>query len=48
MNILETSRLLLRTWREADLDPMSLIDQDKKVCQFLPGIGNRSATKAGI
>lgn len=48
MNILETPRLILRTWREADLDPMSFIDQDKKVCQFLPGIGNRSATKAGI
>ena len=25
MNILETPRLILRTWREADLDPMSLM-----------------------
>ncbi|MFO9198757.1 GNAT family N-acetyltransferase, partial [Legionella pneumophila serogroup 1] len=48
MNILETPRLILRTWQEADLDPMALIDQDKKVCQFLPGIGSKSATKAGI
>lgn len=48
MNILETPRLILRTWQEADLEPMALIDQDKKVCQFLPGIGSKSATKAGI
>lgn len=48
MKILETERLLLRTWQDSDLDPMAVIDQDPQVCQYLPGIGNREATAAGI
>ena len=27
---------------------MAVIDQDHKVCEFLPGIGTRQATEAGI
>lgn len=48
MNIIETNRLILRTWTEEDIDPMTAIDQDPRVCEFLPGIGNREATKADI
>ena len=48
MKILETERLILRTWQESDLDPMTAIDQDPKVCEFLPGIGTREATAVGI
>lgn len=48
MIILETERLILRTWKECDIDPMAVIDQDPKVCEHLPGIGNREATAAGI
>lgn len=48
MNIIETDRLILRTWQEEDIDSMAAIDQDPKVCEFLPGIGNREATEAGI
>jgi RimJ/RimL family protein N-acetyltransferase len=48
MNIIKTQRLILRTWTEKDIDPMAAIDQDPKVCEYLPGIGNRAATEAGI
>lgn len=48
MKILETDRLILRTWKPADVDLMAAIDQDPKVCQYLPAIGNQAATEAGI
>ena len=48
MRPLETERLILRSWKTEDLDPMSAIDQDPKVCEYLPGIGNREATTASI
>ena len=46
--ILETERLILRTWEEADVTPMAAIDQDPKVCEFLPGLGTLEATREGI
>jgi len=45
MVVLKTERLILRTWKEQDLDPMSAINQDSLVCEFLPKIGNRMLTK---
>lgn len=48
MIILETNRLILRTWEERDYDPMTKIDRDPKVCEFLPALGNRISTLAGI
>ena len=48
MNILETPRLILRTWTEQDIDPMTAIDQDPEVCKYLPSIGNREGTTARI
>ena len=48
MKILETDRLILRTWRTPDVDQMALIDQDPKVCQYLPAIGTRASTEAGV
>ncbi|WP_342219569.1 GNAT family N-acetyltransferase [Rickettsiella endosymbiont of Miltochrista miniata] len=48
MIILKTKRLILRTWNEQDLDPMSAINQDPLVCEFLPQVGNRAATKTLI
>lgn len=48
MKIIETERLILRTWEEKDIEPMVAIDQDPKVCEFLPSIGNRAATEGGI
>jgi RimJ/RimL family protein N-acetyltransferase len=48
MKILETDRLVLRTWRLSDVDAMAAIDQDPKVCQYLPAIGTRAATATGV
>lgn len=48
MIILETKRLLLRTWKESDIESMTAINQDPKVCEFLPRIGNRASTEAMI
>jgi RimJ/RimL family protein N-acetyltransferase len=48
MIILETSRLILRTWEKQDIDSMTVINQDPKVCEFLPAIGNRASTEAGV
>ncbi len=45
MIILETNRLILRTFEERDIDPMSLINQDPMVCEFLPAISNRESTE---
>ncbi len=48
MKPLETDRLILRSWRESDLLPMVAINQDPKVCEYFPEIGNRDTTIALI
>lgn len=48
MIILKTKHLILRTWKEQDLFPMSVINQDPLVCEFLPEIGNQTSTKTLI
>jgi len=48
MIIFKTKRLILKTWKEQDLDSMSAINQDPLVCEFLLKIGNRAATKTLI
>ena len=35
--VIETERLILRTWRKEDADPYFQINQDPKVIEFLPG-----------
>ena len=45
MIILKTKRLLLRTWQEFDIEPMSIINQNPFVCEFLPEIGNKTETE---
>lgn len=37
MNIIETDRLILRTWQPTDAEPYFQINQDPKVIEFLPG-----------
>jgi RimJ/RimL family protein N-acetyltransferase len=48
MKILETRRLILRTWEETDADSMTEINQDPRVCEFLAGMRNRELTSADI
>ena len=34
--ILETQRLILRHWRDSDLEPMAAINQDPQVMEHFP------------
>lgn len=42
--IIETERLILRTWHEDDLDPMFKINQDPKVMEYFPALVNKEET----
>jgi len=44
MKILETDRLLLRTFQKHDCDAMTLINQDPKVMEHFPAVGDRKKT----
>ncbi len=48
MKILETERLILRTFEETDLDPMTAINQDPRVMEYLLGPVDRAGTQALI
>ncbi len=43
---LQTDRLLLRDWRGDDLEPMTAINQDVRVAEWLGGVNNRDQTEA--
>jgi RimJ/RimL family protein N-acetyltransferase len=45
MIILETERLILRTWQESDLQPMFEINQDPKVMGYFPSLQDLQTTK---
>lgn len=45
MKILESKRLILRTFEKSDLDAMTAVNQDPKVCEYLPSIGSREETE---
>ena len=48
MKILETERLILRTFKEADFAPMLAINQDPKVMEYFPALQGEEETKALI
>jgi 3-dehydroquinate dehydratase/shikimate dehydrogenase len=35
--MLATRRLILRRWREEDLEPFARLNADERVCEFLAG-----------
>ena len=45
MKILETDRLILRTWVDKDLEPMLTINQDPKVMEYFPSLQDLDMTK---
>ena len=45
MKILETDRLILRTWHDDDLQPMLAINQDLKVMEYFPSLQDVDMTK---
>jgi RimJ/RimL family protein N-acetyltransferase len=44
----ETDRLLLRQWREADLEPFAALNADPKVMEFFPAPLDRAASDAMV
>ena len=46
--ILETERLMLRTWHEDDLEPMLGINQDAKVMEYFPNLVSKNETLSFI
>ena len=45
MKIIETERLILRTWQDSDLEPMHQINQDKEVMKYFFGLKDLEATE---
>jgi len=43
--IIETDRLILRTWNDDDLQPMLAINQDPKVMEYFPELQDLETTK---
>jgi RimJ/RimL family protein N-acetyltransferase len=43
---LETERLFLRMWHDADRDPFAQMNQDSAVMEFLPGLLSRTESDA--
>ena len=46
--IIETGRLILRTWRKEDTDHCFQINQDPKVMEYFPGLQDLETTKIFI
>jgi RimJ/RimL family protein N-acetyltransferase len=46
--ILETERLSLRTWREADREPFARMNADPAVMEFFPACLTRAESDAGV
>ena len=45
MIILETNRLILRTWNDDDINPMAAISGDKRVMEYFPSTQDLNHTK---
>lgn len=44
--MIETSRLLLRRWKQSDLEPFAKLNSDSAVMRFFPDVLSRSASDA--
>ncbi len=44
--IVETNRLILRTWNDSDIEPFCEMNQDPSVMRYFPSIPSRDETKA--
>ncbi|MFZ1979195.1 MAG: GNAT family N-acetyltransferase [Bacteroidota bacterium] len=46
MNLIETERLVLRTWQESDIIPFAEMNRDPEVMEFFPKILSQEETEA--
>lgn len=48
MIVLETPRLVLRTWEDADLEPFAALNADPEVMRFFASVVDRAGTQASM
>ncbi len=46
--VLQTERLILRTWKSTDIEAMTAINQDPKVMRYFPATGTEQQTREHI
>ena len=45
---LQTSRLILRNWKQNDIEPFAILNSDPRVCEFLPNVLSQEETLTSI
>lgn len=46
--VIQTERLILRSWSEEDFEPFAKLNADKRVREFFPGVLSRQESDASI
>ena len=45
---LQTSRLILRNWKQNDIEPFAILNSDPRVCEFLPNVLSQGETLTSV
>ena len=45
---LQTSRLILRHWKQNDIEPFAILNSDPRVCEFLPNVLSQEETLTSV
>ena len=45
---LQTSRLILRNWKQNDIEPFAILNSDPRVCDFLPNVLSQEETLTSV
>ena len=45
---LQTSRLILRNWKQNDIEPFAILNSDPRVCEFLPNVLSQEETLTSV
>ena len=45
---LQTSRLILRNWKQKDIEPFAILNSDPRAWEFLPNILSREETLTSV
>ena len=45
---LQTSRLILRNWKQNDIEPFAILNSDPRVCEFLPNVLSKEETLTSV
>ena len=45
---LQTSRFILRNWKQNDIEPFAILNSDPRVCEFLPNVLSQEETLTSV